>query len=649
MKQPDTTRDDRAARLAAIVESSDDAIVSKDLRGVVTSWNPAAEKLFGYSAAEAIGRSITELIIPADRLHEERDILARIGRGEAVEHFETVRRTKGGQLVHVSVTSSPVRNAAGEVIGASKVARDITEQRRADEIRARLAAIVESSDDAIISKTLDGIIRSWNPGAEKIFGYSAAEAIGQHIRLIIPRDHWAEEDGVLARVAHGERVEHFDTIRVARDGRRIDVSLTVSPVRNAAGDIIGASKIGRDVTERRRAEAERAELLASEQAAREEAETVNRSKDQFLAVLSHELRTPLNAIFGWARMIHDGRIDAALVARGTQVILRNATAQLKLVEDLLDMSRIITGNMRLEVRAVDVKEVVEAALDTVRPAVTAKELRLTAVLATGDGAVVLGAPDRLQQVVWNLVMNAVKFTPKGGRIEVVVRRIDSHVAIVVSDTGEGIAPELLPHIFERFRQGDSSSTRAHGGLGIGLALVRHLVELHGGSVRAESEGVGLGATFTVKLPVALAKSSQDASVPTGPPRTPSLGTLRDIRVLVVDDDLDSVDLARIVLGDAGAEVQTCTSGPAATEILRGWPADILVFDIEMPGEDGYALLRRVRAEESQGQRTPAIALTAYGNTEDRKRAFAAGFNLYLAKPIDPSELTMAIATLAGRR
>src|SRR5437762_274895 len=243
------------------------------------------------------------------------------------------------------------------------------------------------------------------------------------------------------------------------------------------------------------------------------------------------------------------------------------------------MSRIITGNMRLEVRAVDVKEVVEAALDTVRPAVTAKELRLTAVLATGDGAAVLGASDRLQQVVWNLVMNAVKFTPKGGRIEVVVRRIDSHVAIVVSDTGEGIAPELLPHIFERFRQGDSSSTRAHGGLGIGLALVRHLVELHGGSVRAESEGVGLGATFTVKLPVALAKSSEDASVPTGPPRTPSLGTLRDIRVLVVDDDLDSVDLARIVLGDAGAEVQTCTSGPAATEILRGWPADILVFDI----------------------------------------------------------------------
>src|SRR5207244_1646026 len=288
-------------------------------------------------------------------------------------------------------------------------------------LRAQLAAIVESSDDAIVSKTLDGVIRSWNPGAEKLFGYSAAEAIGQHIRLIIPRDHWAEEDEVLARLSRGERVDHFDTIRVARDGRRVDIALTVSPVRNAAGEIIGASKIGRDITERRRGQAELAELLAREQAAREEAETVNRSKDQFLAVLSHEMRTPLNAIYGWARMIHDGRVDAALVARGTEVILRNAQAQLRLVEDLLDVSRIITGTMRLEVRTVDLETVVDAALDAVRPAVAAKELRLTTLLATGDGAV-LGAPDRLQQVVWNLLMNAVKFTPKGGRIEVMVRR-----------------------------------------------------------------------------------------------------------------------------------------------------------------------------------------------------------------------------------
>src|SRR5438552_6637853 len=546
MKQPDRTEDDPAARLAAIVESSGDAILSKDLRGVVTSWNPAAEKLFGYSAAETIGRPIAELIIPSDRLSEEDDILARVTRGEAVEHLETIRRTKGGQLVHVSMTTSPVRNATGEIIGDSKVVRHITEQRRAEEISAQLAAIVESSDDAIVRKTLDGVIRSWNPGAEMLIGYSAAEAIGQHIRLIIPRDRWAEEDEVLARLSRGERVDHFDTIRVARDGRRVDISLTVSPVRNAAGEIIGASKIGRDITERRRGQAELAELLAREQAAREEAETVNRSKDQFLAVLSHEMRTPLNAIYGWARMIHDGRVDATLVARGTEVILRNAQAQLRLVEDLLDVSRIITGNMRLEVRTVDLEMVVDAALDAVRPAVAAKELRLTTVLDTGDGAV-LGAPDRLQQVVWNLLMNAVKFTPKGGRIEVTVRRIGSHVEIIVSDTGEGIAPDLLPHIFERFRQGDSSSTRAHSGLGIGLALVRHLVELHGGSVRAESGGIGRGATFSVRLPVALSKSSD--AVQTDAALTRSVATLRDVRVLVVDEDPDSVDLARVILGD----------------------------------------------------------------------------------------------------
>jgi signal transduction histidine kinase len=270
-------------------------------------------------------------------------------------------------------------------------------------------------------------------------------------------------------------------------------------VRNAAGQIIGASKIARDISDRVRGERERAELLAQAQAAREEAEAVNRSKDQFLAVLSHELRTPLNAIFGWARMLREGVLDDSIRTRGAEAILRNAKAQLQLVEDLLDVSRIITGNMRLEVRQVDVKAVVEAAVETVRPAATAKELELQSVLDPDPGPV-MGASDRLQQVVWNILMNSVKFTPRGGRIQVCLRRAGSHVEIVVSDTGEGIAPELLPHIFERFRQGDSSSTRSHGGLGIGLALVRHLVDLHGGSVSAQSAGPGKGTTVTVVLP-----------------------------------------------------------------------------------------------------------------------------------------------------
>jgi PAS domain S-box-containing protein len=645
-RNPRPPRDNSAARLAAIVQSSDDAIISKDLRGVVMSWNPAAEKMFGYREGEAIGRPIADLIIPPDRQDEERDILARIARGESVEHLETERVTKDGQRVHISLTVSPIRDAAGEVIGASKVARDVGERRGSEESRARLAAIVDSSEDAIISKTLDGVIGSWNPAAERLFGYAAKEAIGRHITLIVPPERHTEEEVVLARIRAGEKVDHFETVRRAKDGRLIDVSLTVSPVRNAAGEIIGASKISRDITERRRAEAEHVDLLAREQAAREEAEALNRSKDQFLAVLSHELRTPLNAIFGWARMLHDAQIDPGMRTRGTEVILRNAKAQLQLVEDLLDVSRIITGNMRLEVRPVDLRPIVEAAVDSVRPAAEAKNLRLDVVL--GSDATVVGAADRLQQVVWNLAMNAVKFTPKGGRVQITLHRVNSHTEIVVSDTGEGISPELLPYVFDRFRQGDSTSTRAHGGLGIGLSLVRHLVDLHGGSVRAESAGVGRGATFTVKLPISLAHAERSivrVGAETGPGPA---AMLKGVRVLLVDDDQDGLELAKVVLGTAGAEVRTSTSGSEATAVLAVAPMDVLVLDIEMPLEDGYALLRRIRAGEAPGQRTPAIALTAYASGEDRKRAFAAGFNLHLGKPVDPAELTVAIATLAGR-
>jgi PAS domain S-box-containing protein len=547
---------------------------------------------------------------------------------------------KGGARVHVSLAVSPVRNAAGIVIGAAKIARDITDRRHADEAHARLAAIVNSSDDAIISKTLDGIIMSWNRGAEKLFGYRASEAIGQHIRLIIPRERHAEEDEVLARVARGEDVEHFETVRVTRDGRPLDISLSVSPIRDAAGAIIGASKIARDIGDRVRAERERAELLARERVAREEAEVLNRSKDQFLAMLSHELRTPLNAIYGWARMLHEGKVDAAMQARGTDVILRNAKAQLQLVEDLLDVSRIITGNMRLEVRPVDLRVVVEAALDTVRPAVAAKDLQLEIVMDPDPGTVI-GAPDRLQQVVWNLVMNAVKFTPRGGRIDVELRRRGSSIELEMRDTGEGIPADVLPHVFERFRQGDSSSTRAHGGLGIGLALVRHLVDLHGGTVTAHSAGVGQGATFTVTLPVALA-------VPETPMRVPEWQgpRLDGVRVMVVDDDLDGLELARVVLTGAGAEVRAFPSSAAMRAALPGWAPDAFVLDIEMPGEDGYALVRSLR---SAGTSAPAIALTAYGGGEDRKRALAAGFDRHLAKPIDPRELTLALAGLVGQK
>ncbi|HEX2438443.1 MAG TPA: ATP-binding protein [Methylomirabilota bacterium] len=393
-------------------------------------------------------------------------------------------------------------------------------------------------------------------------------------------------------------------------------------------------------------------LLAAERSARDEAEAANRMKDEFLATLSHELRTPLNAVFGWARMLRRGDARQDTLRHGLEVIERNAVAQAKLIEDLLDVSRITTGKMRLQVRAVDMPAVVEAAIDSMRQAAAAREIRVQPLLDPAAGPVI-GDPDRLQQVAWNLLSNAIKFTPKGGRVQVSLRRIDSHVELAVSDTGQGIAPELLPHIFERFRQGDSSSTRQHGGLGIGLALVRHLVELHGGTVSVRSAGVDAGTTFVVRLPISLAVEPPAAR--RGHPTVSDLDapmvttSLKGLRLLLVDDERDTLDLFAQVLGSAGAQIETATSTEEAQACFARRPPDVLVADVEMPGADGYALIERVRAlAPSRGGDVPAVAVTAYGRVEDRVRLLAAGFNMHVPKPVEPAELITVVATLARR-
>jgi PAS domain S-box-containing protein len=518
---------------------------------------------------------------------------------------------------------------------------------------ARLAAIIDSSDDAIVSKTLTGVITSWNQAAERIFGYTAAEAVGQHITLIIPEDRLSEETEVLARLVRGERIDHFETVRRAKDGRAIEISLTVSPIRTAAGHIIGASKIARDISDRRRLERELQALLKSEQNARAEAEVLNLGKDQFLATLSHELRTPINAIYGWARMLEGGQLDHPGILRATEAILRNAAAQVQLIEDLFDVSRVITGNMRLDLQPLHIATVLEAALDTVRPAATTKGVHLELVLDPGAGPMI-GDPGRLQQVIWNLAMNAVKFTPAGGRVAAHLRRVDTHIEIAVSDSGEGIAPEHMPRLFQRFGQADSSSTRRHSGLGIGLALVRHLVELHGGTVEAHSAGPGRGATFTVTLPISPLPVPPPGGVAREVARVPGAAqpkpvSLRDLRILVVDDDADGLELATLILINAGAEVRASASAADAMTILADWDPDILVTDLEMPNEDGFSLLHRARRLTTlRGRRLPALALTAYGRTEDRIRVLGAGFNLHLAKPVNPAELVLAVRSLVGR-
>jgi signal transduction histidine kinase/ActR/RegA family two-component response regulator len=411
----------------------------------------------------------------------------------------------------------------------------------------------------------------------------------------------------------------------------------------------GASGV-REVEEVRRAFVDAATLVQQRAA---EAEAAARAKDEFLAVLSHELRTPLNAVYGWARMLQSGQVREEQVQRALDVIVRQSDAQVQLIDDLLDVSRVITGKMRLEVRPVDLMAVVEQALEAVRPAADAKDIRIETALDPRAGPV-SGDPDRLRQVVWNLLTNAVKFTPRGGRAELLLRRADSHVEVVVSDTGQGIALEVLPFVFDRFRQADSSSTREHTGLGLGLALAKHLVELHGGSISAQSPGAGRGATFVVTLPLALppAAASRTARLhPTvGVEPDAVLGARLDgVRVLVVDDDRDALDLAVTILAGAGAVVRVATSAPEGFEVLRAWRPDVLVSDIEMPGEDGYSLIRRVRAlGEEGGGRTPAVALTAYGRAQDRVLSLTAGYNMHVPKPVDPGEFTAIVASVAGR-
>jgi signal transduction histidine kinase/CheY-like chemotaxis protein len=395
--------------------------------------------------------------------------------------------------------------------------------------------------------------------------------------------------------------------------------------------------------------AERARLLDNERAARAEAETANRLKDEFLAVLSHELRTPINAVFGWARLLRGAKAEADTVEHGLEVIERNAAAQVKLIEDLLDVSRIITGKMRVDVRLVDVAAAVDNAIESVRHAAEMKGIRLESMLDARAGPVA-GDPDRLRQVVWNLLSNAIKFTPRGGRVQVRLSRAHSRVALVVSDTGAGITPDLLPHIFERFRQGDSTSTRQHGGLGLGLALVKHIVELHGGTVHAESAGEGQGATFRVELPA----SPGGAPAPVLPaPSTASVAlpsvSLRGVRVLVVDDDQDSLDLFTRLLAETGAELRTAASVAEAMAIFRAWRPEVLVSDVEMPDEDGYSLIRRIRAlPADEGGEIPAVAVTAYGRVSDRVRLLSAGYTMHVPKPVEPAELIVVLAAVARR-
>jgi PAS domain S-box-containing protein len=510
--------------------------------------------------------------------------------------------------------------------------------------RARLAAIVDSSDDVIVSKTLDGVILTWNRAAERLFGWTSEEAVGKHITLIIPDNRRSEEDEVLARIRRGEPVDHFETVRQRKDGSLVDVSITVSPIRDGSGRIVGASKIGRDITDRRRVEQEREEFLARERRARADAERANRAKDDFLATLSHELRTPLNAILGWAHVLATARRDPDMIDRAVETITRNAKQQSRLIEDLLDVSAILGGKLRLDIRPVDLGVMLTAALENIRPAADAKRIQLGTSLAPPVGPM-RGDPERLQQVFWNLLSNAVKFTPAGGRVDVTLEFSGDRAVVRVSDTGIGIRPDLLPVIFERFRQADSSISRTHGGLGLGLAIAKQLVEMHGGRVEAASPGEGRGTTMTVTL---RAGAIQIPTLDPGEIVPSDLDRCDGIHVLLVDDDEDGRKLVQILLEQGGARVTTAGSALEALAAMKRETPDILISDLAMPEMDGYALIQQMRQLPAL-RRLPAIALTAHPRGEMRVRALQAGFDTYVAKPLDPAELLTVVVTLTRRR
>jgi PAS domain S-box-containing protein len=455
-----------------------------------------------------------------------------------------------------------------------------------------------------------------------------------------PPEGWPVERAIRERVRA--------SAEVAAGSRWFEV--VAHPVLDDSGEVTSVVRTITDISERKEAEVRVVDLLAREQAARLEAEQVNRVKDEFLATLSHELRTPLNAIVGWTHILKAGGLDAAATQRAIETIGRNANLQAQLISDILDVSRIIAGKLRLDLRAVDLTVVVGEALETVKPAASAKGIRLEALMDPAAG-LITGDPNRLQQVAWNLLSNAIKFTPREGRVQVRLETSHSTVALTIDDDGPGIEPGFLPHVFERFRQADGSSTRPHGGLGLGLAIVRHLVELHGGTVEASNRTDGHGAIFRVLLPRRSVSPAEARSVePTEPLEDPAwldkAPSLADITVLVVDDDPDARSIIQHVLERCGARVRTASSAPEGLRVIQEWRPDVLLADVEMPIEDGYSLISKVRAlPPAAGGDTPAAALTGYAGAQDRMRALQAGFQFHVAKPAQPAELATVVATL----
>jgi len=655
-------------RFRLLVEGVRDyAIFMLDPRGHVLTWNAGAERFKGYAPAEIIGQHFSRFY-PPDALKaglpaHELEVAQAVGSFED----EGWRVRKDGTLFWANVVITALRDRTGTLVGFAKVTRDLTQRRNHEESlrqsEERFRLLVEGvSDYAIFMLDVNGFVASWNAGAQRIKGYAADEIIGRHFSTFYPADArqsgWTEHELQVAAET-GRFVD--EGWRIRKDGTSFWAAVTITALRDSDGRLLGFAKLTRDLTGQKRAEAlelagqQREEILEAERSARMEAQRATRIKDEFLATLSHELRTPLSSILGWTQILKH-KADAmkpADLKRGIEVIDRNARAQVRLIDDLLDLNRIMAGKVRLDLKQVSLLDIVQSVIESAEPSAKAKNIHLEARLDP-DTPPLAADSGRLQQVVWNLLSNAIKFTAKGGRIDVALERTGASAVLSVSDTGIGIAESFLPRVFDRFSQSDASTTRRFGGLGLGLAISKQLVELHGGTIRASSPGEGHGATFFVELPMAPERAQADGARPAATNTVasalpePSLRRLDGIHVLVVDDEADGRELLRRVLEGQAATVTALSSGEEALDALRSVRPNLIVSDIGMPEMDGYQLMRTLRAREAKDEKIPALALTAFARSEDRKRALLAGYQAHLAKPFDVAELVLVAADLAGR-
>jgi PAS domain S-box-containing protein len=651
------------------------------------------ERISGKKSADVLGRNAFEVFPFLKETGEDKCFYEALAGKSSLSENRPYTIPETGREGFFRGYYSPLYDAHDQIAGGIAIIRDITDRKRAaaeaEEAHQRLTFHVENSPLAVIEWDSDFRVSRWSESAERLFGWAPEEVIGKHVgdwHFVFDED----VDGV-EQVTNRQRLgaEFLGVQRnrnYTRDGSVLYCEWYNSVLHNEAGQLISVLSLVLDVTARKLAAEERAQSLVREREARRQAEEADRLKDEFLATLSHELRTPLTSVLGWATLLRTGEVEETHIPRAIETIERNARSQARLIDDLLDVSRIITGNLRLDLRPINLAPIVEAAIHALRPTAEAKNIQLKMEFDS-ESCLVKGDPNRLRQVIWNLLMNAIKFTPRDGSVSVrlgcvvqdptpgvpnptgnVQRQSEirhltfdilpdpsSYVRLTVSDTGEGIAESFLPFVFDRFRQAEGSISRKQGGLGLGLAVARHLVELHGGNIRAESGGPQQGSTFIVDLP--LADERRDPARRQEREReierrgtVPAVARLQGIRVLLVEDDEDSRKLLGLMLKKQGAEVTSASSSAEALSAFGQILPDVVLSDIGMADEDGYELMRKVRALPTEGGGlTPAIALTGYATRKDRERALSAGYQLHLAKPVEPADLVAAIARLSVRK